>query len=325
MSGKATKSARAAAALVAALSPSAALGASPQLEVAAESRTMIWNAVAVDHGRIFVAGPRWTGSTGPSVARIDEAGAAHPYPDAAWNDWRTGADPRRAFVNVNALHRDTQGGLWVIDTGSPVFGGDPLPGGAKAVRIDLATNKVSRIYPLGREVAGKGSYVDDIRFHGDHAYFTDAGRPGLIVLNLKTGAARRVLDAHAAATAGGRPIIVAGETVMDPKGTPLKVNSDPMEVSPDGRWFYFGPLEGPWSRIETRFLDDATLSADALSGKVEPWADLPPMGGEVMDSNGDLYFSDLAESALKRRSADGTITTIIADPRFALGRCAFYR
>jgi hypothetical protein len=87
-----------------------------------------------------------------------------------------------------------------------------------------------------------------------------------------------------------------------------------MEVMSDGRWFYFGPLEGPWSRIETRFLDDSSLSIEALAAKVEPCADLPPMGGEVLDASGDLCFTDLAENALKRRAADGTITTIVQDP-----------
>ena len=46
----------------------------PSLIVVAESGEMIWNAVAVDRGRVFVAGPRWTGSKGPTVAGIDADG-----------------------------------------------------------------------------------------------------------------------------------------------------------------------------------------------------------------------------------------------------------
>jgi sugar lactone lactonase YvrE len=276
---------------------------------------MIWNAVAVDRGRVFVSGPRWSGSKGPPLARLDEHGAPVAYPNDAWNGWRNGDDPSQAFVNVNAIHRDDAGNLWVIDTGSPAFGGDPLPGGAKVVRIDLGTDAVSRVYPLGPEVARKGSYVDDIRLHGACGFLTDAGQAGIIVLDLTSGAARRVLDGHPAATAPeDRPIVVAGETLLAPDGSRLRVNSDPLEVSPDGRWFYFGPLEGPWVRIETRYLEDPSLSAAQLASKVEPWADLPPIGGAAMDTNGDLYFTDLAESALKRRAVDGTITTLVRDP-----------
>jgi hypothetical protein len=289
---------------------------SPSLAVAAESKDMIWNAVAVDHGRIFTAGPRWTGARGPAVARIAADGTPKPYPDAAWNGWRAGTDAARAFVDVNALHLDGRGGLWVVDTGSPKFGGDPLPGGAKLVKIDLATDRVTKIFSLGPRIAPPGSYVDDVRFNGGVAYLTDAGRAGLIVLDLTTGAARRVLDGDPSTTARlDRPIILDGRVLNAPDGSPLRVNSDPLELSPDRRWLYFGPLAGPWSRIETRWLDDPVVSPDMLTTKVEPWADLPPVGGTAIDANGDLYFTDLAEDSLKRRTLDGTISTIVQDPR----------
>src|SRR4051812_10918917 len=92
------------------------------LAVAAETRRMIWNAVAVDDDRIFVAGPRWAGANGPAVALIDGKGGLIPYPDASWNAWQPGTDVTNAFVNVNAIRRDDRGGLWIIDTGSPSFG-----------------------------------------------------------------------------------------------------------------------------------------------------------------------------------------------------------
>jgi len=280
------------------------------------SREMIWNAVATDRDRIFVAGPRWAGGKGPAVALIDHKGHPQPYPNQAWNSWTPGADAGRAFVSVNALHRDDHGGLWVIDTGVPNFGGDAVPGGAKAIRFNLATDRVDRIYPLSPQVVLSGSYVDDIRFHGARAYLTDAGRPGLIVIHLRSGRTRRVFDGAPAATApSDRPIVVDGKVLKAPDGSPLRVNSDPLEVSPDGRWLYFAPLEGPWSKIETRWLDDRLIAPEVLAAKVEPWADLPPVGGTAMDANGDLYFSDLAENSLKRRTPDGAVTTIVRDPR----------
>lgn len=285
------------------------------VEVAAESQDMIWNAVAVDHGRVFVAGPRWSGSKGPSPALIDKHGTAQPYPSTRWNSWKPGDANETAFANVNAIHLDGKGGLWAVDTGSPEFGGDPLPGGAKLVRIDLSTDAVDRVVPLGAKAALPGSYIDDIRFNGDHAYLTDAGRPGLIVLDLRDGSARRVLEGHHSTTARpGRDIFLDGKPLRGPDGGLLYVHSDPLEVSPDGQWLHYGPLEGPWSRVETRYLDDASLSPEELAAKVEPWADLPPVGGTVMDSSGDLYFTDLAANALRKRAADGTVTTLLVSP-----------
>jgi sugar lactone lactonase YvrE len=286
------------------------------LIIAAETRRMIWNAVAIDGDRVFVAGPRWAGANGPAVALTDGKDGLIPYPDASWNAWQPGADVTKTFVNVNAIHRDDHNGLWVIDTGSPTFGGDPLPGATKAVRIDLATNSIDRIYPFGPRAALPGSYVDDIRFHGHHAYLTDAGRAGLIVLDLRSGETRRVLDGAPSVTApADRPVAMDGEIVRMPDGSPLRVNSDPLEVSPDGRYLYFGSLHGPWSRIETLLLDDPGISASELASKVEAWADLPPVGGTAMAPDGTLYFTDLANEALKKRAPDGTITTVVQDPR----------
>jgi len=290
---------------------------SSALVVAAESPGMIWNAVALaEDGRVFVAGPRWTGTRGPMLALLDAEGQPRAYPDEAWNAWRPGQDAAQAFVNINALHRGPEDSLWVIDTGSPDFGGAPLPGGAKVVRIDLKRGGVSRVYALGSEIATPQSYVDDLRIHDGKGYLTDAGRAGLIVLDLETGAARRVLDNAPSTTApADRPILLEGKPVKAPDGSELRVNADPLELSPDGQWLYFASLHGPWSRIETRWLNDPSLSPEAVAAHVEPWADLPPTGGTALDANGDLYFSDLAEDALKKRTADGRIETVLADPR----------
>lgn len=291
-------------------------GATEPLRVAAQSDSMIWNGVAVDGERVFVAGPRWTGSRGPAVGLIDKEGKPRPYPDAGWNSWKEGGNNATAFVNVNAIHLDGKGHLWVIDSGSPDFGGDPLPHGAKAVQIDLRTSRVKRVYEFGPDTALPGSYVDDIRFHGDHAYLTDAGKAGIIVLDLKTGKSRRVLDGAPSTTAPrGRVIEVAGSVVRGGDGQPLRVNADPFEVSPDGKYLYFGPLSGPWSKVETRLLDDPSVDAGTLERAVQPWADLPPVGGTAMDRKGNLYFTDLKTSSLKKRTPDGGVTTLIQDDR----------
>lgn len=303
--------------LIAALMMSVTLTAgAAELNVAAQSDGMIWNAVAAEGGRVFVGGPRWTGSQGPALALLDKAGKPQPYPDAGWNGWHPGSNNAIAFVNINAIHLDGKGSLWAIDSGSPDFGGDPLPHGAKAVQIDLRTNRVKHVYEFPAEVALQGSYVDDIRFHGKHAYLTDAGKPGLIVLDLETGTSRRVLNNAPSTTAPkDRVIDVAGSIVRGGDGRPLRVNADPFEVSPDGKHLYFGPLSGPWSQVETRLLDDPKVDAATLERAVQPWADLPPVGGTAMDAKGNLYFTDLKTSSLRKRAPDGSISTVIQDDR----------
>jgi sugar lactone lactonase YvrE len=291
--------------------------AAPSLTIVAESRQMIWNAVAVDDAdRVYVASPRWTGSKGPSVAVLDASGALHPYPSAAWNTQQERVPPSQRFVNVNAIHRDSNGGLWVVDTGVTGFGGTVIPGGAKLVRIDLRTGEVTRVYPLTSNVAKAHSYVDDIRFNGTHAYLTDAGEPGLIVLDLTTGNARRALDGAPQATGTpGREIFLDGQAVRTADGAALKVNADPLEVSADRKWLYFASLEGPWWALETRWLDDPSLSDQQLQGHLEPWVDLPPVGGTTMDAQGNLYFTDLAANAVRRLTPDKHVQTVLVDSR----------
>jgi hypothetical protein len=41
-----------------------------------------------------------------------------------------------------------------------------------------------------------------------------------------------------------RNVVVDGTTVLLPDGSPPKVNSDPLEISSDGKCLHFAPLEG---------------------------------------------------------------------------------
>src|SRR5206468_10344314 len=102
------------------------------------------------------------------------------------------------FVCVQSVVSDVHGNLWVLDPAAP--GNDKvIAGGAKLVRIELATNKVAQVIRFGEDVALQGSYLNDVRFHpdGHTAFITDSGARGsIIVLDLNSGKARSVLDGH---------------------------------------------------------------------------------------------------------------------------------
>lgn len=275
-----------------------------------------WNAVALAAKRVFVAGPRWAGFSGPAVAVLTTQDSLRPFPNPAWNDWKPGLDPKRHFVSVNALHIDPDGKLWVVDTGTPQFGSPPVKDGPKLVRLDPATGNILRVYPLGPEVAPAGSYIDDVRFNGLYAYLTDAGKGALLVLDIASGVFRRVLDGVPATQARpDRPIIIDGSIVRNGDGTPLLVNADPLEVSPDGKYVYFGPLEGPWSKVPTALLNDPAISPEALAASVTPWADLPPIGGSAMDHRGNLYYVALKDETVYRRDPSGRTEALVSDRR----------
>lgn len=75
------------------------------------------------------------------------------------------------------------------------------------------------------------------------------------------------------------------------------------------------PLQGPWSKVRISDLTAPDLTPAQLASRVEPFADLPPTGGTVMDAKGNLYFSDLAHDAIRVRRPDGHVETLIVDPR----------
>ncbi|MEN2792352.1 L-dopachrome tautomerase-related protein [Sphingomonas oligophenolica] len=239
-------------------------------------------------------------------------GALRPYPDRRWNGWHAGSDAATAFVGVNALRIGPDGALWVVDKGSRALGMAPLPGGTKVVRIDLANGRVLRSYDLAA-IAGPGSFIDDIRFNGRHAYLTDVARGALVILDLESGAARRVLTGHKALT--GKPLISADGPLHFPDGKAVIANADQLEVSPDGRWLYVQPASGGMSRIATRYLDDSGLSDEALGEHLEPFADTPPTGGTTIDAQGNIYLGDLAGSRILKVDPAGNIRTVITDKR----------
>ena len=166
---------------------------------------------------------------------------------------KPGEDGGRRLVGVNAIRIGPDGALWVADRGGPGIGKPLAPHGPKLVRIDVSTARVTRAYDLGA-VTQPWSFVDDVRFNGPRAYLTDAGNPGLIVLDLASGHARRVLEGHPS-TVAQDPLMAEGKVVRDGKGDPVNVHADQLEVSPDGRTRVF--LSDPrliW--VDAMWIDD---------------------------------------------------------------------
>ncbi len=287
-----------------------------QLTAVTASARLIWTGVAeTADGRIFVEFPRLDDSPNPSLAELHPDGSLSAYPGHGWNGYKLGADPTEAFVSTASVQIGQDGALWVLDNGAIGLGArQPVANAQKIVVIDPKTNAVTRTYRLGPGSLRPHSAIADIRFNGPTAYITDAGAPGLIVLDLKTGAARRVLDRDPSTTAL-RPAIVDGHILRGADGKPASINADQLEISPDRRFLYYQPLAGPMYRVATRLLDDPHVPPVILSKQVEFWYNTPSLGGSVMDPRGNLYLNDLGSDAVLKLTPDRRLSLVLRDER----------
>ncbi len=293
-----------------------------ELSLVAEFDHQATGVAVSEEGRIFVNFPRWTEDSEISVAELVD-GRPQPYPDERWNSWRNAKknelSPEDRFVCVQSVVADRRGSLWVLDPAAPATE-QVVEGGPKLVRIDLSTDTVTRVYSFGPDIAPQGAYLNDVRFHPDgrRAFMTDSGAKGaLVVLDLESGAARRVLDGHPSTQPEKDVVVKAdGRELRRPDGRGAEFAADGIEVSPDGAFVYWQALTGrTLYRISTDTLADPSLDEAALNDRIEVMGEVGVSDGYWMDRQGRLYISAVEDKAVKVREPSGEVRTVVQDDR----------
>ncbi|MGY2079545.1 L-dopachrome tautomerase-related protein [Modestobacter sp. SYSU DS0657] len=287
--------------------------------------------VSVSHaGRVFVNFPKWGDEVPATVAEIRD-GQVVAYPDQAWNDPRSD-DDRDAFVSVQSIVVDPADRLWVLDTGSPLFQPTQV-GGPKLVCVDLATDRVVQTIVFPREVALETTYLNDVRFdlsrgEAGVAYITDSadsGENAIIVVDLATGESWRRLRDHPSTKAvtppelllmvEGRPFLEQPEPDAEPQ--PVAMGADGIAISADGARLWYCPLASRhWYSVSTDALVDRGSDDAAVAATVVDEGDKGCAGdGLETDDAGNLYATAGEQNAILRRRPDGTMETVVHDPR----------
>ena len=305
-----------------------AQGTGALLQQAAQFDHQVTGVTVSERGRIFVNFPRWTEDSPLSVAEVLPDGRLRPYPDAQWNAWRNARRdelaPAEHWVCVQSVVADGRGSVWVVDPAAPAVDG-LVPGGAKLVRIDLAGDRVAQVIRFGQDVAIPGSYLNDVRLSQDgrHAFLSDAGQRGaLVVVELASGKARRVLDGHPS-TQPEKGVVVRtdGKPLRYPDGRPVLFAADSIALSSDGAWLYWKPLTGTTLyRIQTTALTGRGFAGEDIASAVQPYGKVGPTDGLWIGRGTEtLYLTSIEDNAVKARDLaagpDGPTRTVVQDPR----------
>lgn len=269
--------------------------------VAAFPHQQVTGVAVSREGRVFVNFPFWADGHTLSVAELGANGEPRPFPDEAWN--RKTADPVQRFVCVQSVYVDDTDALWIVDAGSPKMTG-VVPGGAKLLRVDLATNRIAQTIRFDEKTAPESSYLNDVRVDTRHgfAFLTDSGLGALVVVDLKSGAARRVLAGHASVQAEpGLRITVEGVTLIDPdKQQPVAIASDGIALDAGGGHLYYKALTGrALHRIALAELERADASDTELAARVEALGPAPVCDG-LEFHDGALFITAIEDNAIVR-------------------------
>jgi sugar lactone lactonase YvrE len=253
-------------------------------------------------GRVFVNFPDWSDGHSLSVAELID-GKPKAFPNDEWNK-RGPAGSH--FVCVQSVVVDDQDNLWILDPAAPKMQ-EIVKGGPKLVKVDLKTNKVAQTIPFGEDIAPKKSYLNDVRVDtaANVAFITDSANGAIIVVDLKSGKARRLLDGHPSTQPEKDfKLVVKGRKLVDEKNNPPQIASDGIALDMKNGYLYYHALTArTLYRIPTAALIDDKLSKADLESKVETVTQTPPPDGLLEAPDGTIYLTDIERGGISRWNA----------------------
>lgn len=271
-------------------------------EVAKSSRQ--WTGVTVSKsGRVFVCYPRWSDDVTVSCAEVLTDGSTKPFPDDKWNHFDK-ANPGKCFVCIQSVVADDQNNLWILDPGAPKFQG-PISGAPKLLKVNLQNNSVDVVYHFDSVACPPNSYLNDVRIDlkKKTAYMTDSGLGAIVVLDLESSQARRVLANHPSTKPEDIKVVIGGKEWKQPNGSVRRIGSDGIALDQKGEYLYYKALTGKTLyRIPTAELLKVKNTEEALGKAVQKVAVTCPSDGIEFGDNDDLYITAIEENAIKRLS-----------------------
>lgn len=257
-------------------------------------------------GRLFMSVHEFYGHP-LKVVEVNKDGSTTPYPTEAWAYAPEGDGA--GLNGVLGLRADRQGILWMLDAKTKTHDG-------RLVAWDTNTESLHRIVYLSEPVARAESFLNDLAVDrtNEAVYITDTSSPttsALIVVNLETGQARRVLDGSKFTVPEDIDMVIDGKTVTLGGGA-ARIGANPITLDPTDTWVYFAPMTGTsMYRVKTADLLNFDLSQDELANRVERYGDKPISDGSTVDSGGNVYVTSITDNSIGIVQPDGSYKTLV--------------
>ncbi|NBD31458.1 MAG: hypothetical protein GVY17_00395 [Cyanobacteria bacterium] len=243
------------------------------------------------------------------VVEVLSDGSVRPFPNA---EWSSAPDENGVGLNnVLGIRADGNGIVWILD--------NPGEGGSgRLVGWETRRDELHRIIYLAPPVIPENTFLNDfaVDLYHNAIYIADTAgeeNAALIVVDLDTGQARRVLEGHPSMTPEEIPMVIDGETVTL-NGEPARVGVNPITIDPSNEWVYYGPMSGQsLYRIRTQDLLDSSQSSQELALKVERFGDKPISDGITIDGGGNVYITDITNNAIGVVTPEGDYRVLYQD------------
>ena len=267
-------------------------------------------------GRIVLAFPRSAADhRGPRLGLLQN-GKATPFPDEA---------TQARFISPLGMTVDATGRLWIVDEGT--VAGQKTPPTPALIGLDGHTGQIVATIPLGNGATRADSHVNDVRVDMTHgaqgtAYVSDTSlmdHPAIIVVDIATGHARRVLEnAPSTRAEPGFAMELDGQMLRYDMAHPVMGQGgiDGVTLSTDSSRLYWQHLSSRrLYSAPTALLADPAVKPAQLERAVRDEGEDSVVDGMATGPDNTLYLTDIERHAVLRRTADGHLSVVAHDPR----------
>ena len=234
-------------------------------------------------------------------------GAAEPFPD--------GKSQGELVDTVLGVGIDRFDRLWTIDHGNHGLRT------ARLLAFDINTGELLHDRKFDEEIAPLGSFLQDLQVSkdGKTIVIADASfwrkSPALIVYDIESNTARRLLDGNDLVSADNYVITSNGRTMSFAGGiVSLRGGIDGIALGDE--WLYFGALSGDsLYRVRLADIRNPSIPNSQVKARVERVSAKPLSDGMSLDTEGNVYITDVEHNAIFQVDKNGELRTLIRSPR----------